>query len=126
MRGLAFAALLACGCAQTAERVGDRFVDLYLVEIDQARARELTSGLATKKLDDELRLVADVRRTVDRAAAKPTVFYRRRSARVEGERAQLAYDVTVKFGADATKKNALLSMERTDGRWRVANFIVDD
>ncbi len=112
----------AAGCGDTPEKLGDHFVDLYLVDIDQARARTLTCGLAEKKIDDELKLVADVRRDESRDDPKPTVFYTRREMRMSGERAHGTYDVTVKFGGDETRKNAMLSLEKVNGRWCVANF----
>lgn len=120
------AALLAsaAGCSSTAARVGDKFVDLYFVEADQAGARPLAVGLAEKKLDDELKLVSEVRKGVNADEAKPTVFYTRRSLRVDGERANATYDLTIKFGADETKRNAMLSMERQAGAWRVANYLI--
>jgi hypothetical protein len=116
--------VLVGGCGRGPADVADKFVDLYFVETDQARARGLSSGLAEKKLDDEIKLVTDIRRTVDPEAQKPTVFYKRRELRVEGERANATYDVTVQFGHDETPKNAMVSLERIAGEWRVANFTV--
>jgi hypothetical protein len=123
--GRALLLALACaGCGRGPDKVADRFVDLYFVETDQVRARELASGLAAKKLDDEIKLVTDVRRTVDPDAAKPTVFYTRHELRVQGDRANATYDVTVQYGGDLTRKNAMVSLERIGGAWRVANFTV--
>jgi len=125
-RPLAFAFLLF-GCGNDSpERIGDRFVDYYLVEVDQARARPLACGLAEKKLDDELRLVENVRREPARDEQRPTIFYTRRDLRREGDRAHATYDVTVKFGGDETRKNAMLSLERLNGKWCVANFTLED
>ncbi|MSP59610.1 MAG: hypothetical protein EXR72_04570 [Myxococcales bacterium] len=122
---VAVMALLGAGCSETAERLSDRFVDSYFVEADQLRARPLTVGLAEKKLDDEQKLVVAVRReNADRAETRPTVFYQRQRVNVDGDRARATYDITIRFGGDVTEKNALLSLERTSGRWRVANFMV--
>ena len=117
--------LALTGCAETPQRVADRFVDRYFVEADQARARPLTAGLAQKKIDDELKLVGPVRQAEDdREQKRPTVFYERRELSVEGERARATYDLTIRFGSDETRKNALLSLEHAEGVWRVANFMV--
>jgi hypothetical protein len=121
---LALALLGLSGCAQTPEKVGDKFVDLYFVEVDQARARPLTSGLAQKKLDDELTLVQGVRREAASDERRPTVFYVRREMRVQGERAHGTYDITVKYGRDETHKNAMVSLARDGETWRVENFTV--
>lgn len=123
-----FVALLfvvAAGCEpKTAEQVSDRFVDLYFVEIDQARALPLTSGLARSKLEEELSLVEKVRHTVDAAEAKPSIFYQRKDAHVEGDHARLSYDLTIRQGRDETQRSALISVERENGKWTVGNFIL--
>jgi hypothetical protein len=112
------------GCGGAPEKAADQFVDLYFVEVDQARAKLLATGLAEKKLDDELRLVDEIRKTMDHEQSKPTVFYTRRTVRVDGEHANVTYDLTIKYGGDETRKNAMLSLERKDGAWRVANWLV--
>jgi hypothetical protein len=113
------------GCApKSAEQVSDRFVDLYFVEIDQKRALALTAGLAHAKLEEELGLVAEVRQTYDPEQAKPSIFYARKSAQVDGDRARLSYDLTIRQGRDETARNALISAEKINGAWKVSNFMV--
>jgi hypothetical protein len=120
-------ALGLAGCTpKTAEAVADRFVDLYFVEIDQRRAIELTSGLARQKLDEELTLVAKVRENYEPEQAKPSIYYKRRDAQVTGDRGRFAYDLTIRHEKDNMPKNALISVERVDGKWTVANFIVGE
>jgi hypothetical protein len=104
--------------------VADRFVDLYFVEIDQRRALPLTSGLARQKIEEELNLVEQVRRDYDPEQAKPSIFYQRTSGQVTAPHARFTYDITIRQGADETKRNALISVEQNDGRWTVGNFIV--
>jgi len=126
MKCLVVAALLA-GCApKSAEAVSDRFVDLYFVEIDQHRALELTSGLARQKLDEELSLVAKVRQNYEPEQAKPSIYYKRREAQIASDRGRLAYDITIRHEKDEMAKNAMISVERVDGKWTVANFIVQE
>ena len=112
-----------CGCDDPA-RIGDRFVDLYFVETDQARARRLTTGLAKAKLDEELRLVESVRRDHDAEAQKPSIAYTRRTLRVDGQHARASYDVTIREGADRLEKQVLLSLDHEGDRWKVANFLI--
>jgi hypothetical protein len=120
-------ALFVLGCApKGAEGVADKFVDLYFVEIDQRRALPLTTGLAHSKIEEELSLVADVRKTVDPDSAKPSIFYARKSTNLDGDHARLAYDITIRQGRDETHRNAMISAERIDGKWTVANFIVQE
>jgi hypothetical protein len=118
---------LLCGCApKGAAEVSDRFVDLYFVEIDQKKALQFTSGPARQKLEEELSLVADIRKSYEPDAAKPSIFYSRRSQREAGDHARFTYDLTIRQGRDETKRNALISTERVDGHWTVANFIVQE
>ncbi len=119
--------LLFSGCGpKSAADVSDKFVDLYFVEIDQKRALPLTSGLAHQKIEEELSLVADIRNSYQPDQAKPSIFYSRKSQVEAGEHARFTYDLTIRQGRDETRRNALISAERLDGRWTIANFIVQE
>jgi hypothetical protein len=125
MRRMLLMLLLAAGCApKTPAQVADRFVDLYFVEIDQKRALELASGLARTKLEEELSLVEKIRTTYEPDQAKPSIFYTRRDAHVDGDHARLAYDLTIRQGRDETKRSALISVEKIGDKWTVGNFMV--
>jgi hypothetical protein len=128
MKRAAFLLLLVGGCTpKSPEAVADKFVDFYFVEIDQKRALPLTSGLARSKIEEELSLVADIRRTYEpEQASKPSVFYQRRTLLMQGDHARVSYDITVRQGRDQTTRNALVSLERTGGKWTVGNFIVSE
>ena len=119
------AALLAlAACHDTPEKVADHFVDFYFVEIDQARARPLTTGLASRRLDDELRLVESIRQTYEPDQAKPSIFYVRQDLSLRGERARATYEVTIRRGGDESHRQVLVSLERVEGRWKVGNFLI--
>ncbi|HEX2571646.1 MAG TPA: hypothetical protein VH877_18950 [Polyangia bacterium] len=120
--GVALLALAACN--DTPERVADHFVDFYFVEIDQARARPLTTGLASRKLDDELRLVESIRQTYEPDQAKPSIFYVRQDLTERGERARATYELTIRRGGDESHRQVLVSLERVEGRWKVGNFLI--
>jgi hypothetical protein len=121
---LALALVLSACTPKTAEQVGDRFVDLYFVEIDQKRALELATGLARTKLEEELSLVEKIRATYEPEAAKPSVFYTRKSANVGAEHANLIYEITVRQGRDENKRLAFISLEKNGDKWTVGNFMV--
>jgi hypothetical protein len=126
MRGV-FVLWLLCGCApKSASDVADKFVDLYFVEIDQKRTLPLTSGLAHQKIEEELSLVADIRKSYEPDQAKPSIFYSRKSQNEAGDHARFTYDLTIRQGRDETHRNALISAERLNGKWTVANFIVQE
>jgi hypothetical protein len=119
--------LILCGCSgKGASDVADKFVDLYFVEIDQKQALPMTSGPARQKLEEELSLVADIRKSYEPDAAKPSIFYKRLSQSEAGDHARFTYDLTIRQGRDETKRNALISAEKVAGKWTVANFIVQE
>ena len=120
-------ATCAAGCVpRSASGVADKFVDLYFVEIDQKRALPLTTSLAHQKIEEELSLVADIRKSYEPDQAKPSISYARKSAKETGDHARFTYDLTIRQGRDETHRNALVSAERIDGRWTIANFIVQE
>ena len=124
MKRALFALFVAAGCTpKTPEAVADRFVDLYFVEIDQKRALEVTTGLGRSKLEEELSLVSKIRETVDPDQAKPSIFYKRKSASIDGEHGRATYDITIRQGRDETRRSALISLEKVGPDWKVANFI---
>ncbi len=119
--------VMLAGCTpKSATAVADKFVDLYFVEIDQKKALPLTSGLAHQKIEEELSLVADIRRSYEPDAAKPSIFYSRMSQSESGDHARFTYDLTIRQGRDETHRHALISGERVEGKWTIANFIVQE
>jgi hypothetical protein len=114
------------GCAPAPQRTADRFVDYYFVEIDQARARTLASGLAARKLDDELALVRDIRKTYSPEDARPTIYWERRGLTVDGDHARASYEVRVQRGRDETRRAVMLTLERVGGAWTVSNYGVGE
>lgn len=132
---LALAALLAAGCSKDAPAnepgdVAERFLDLYLLEVDQERALSLTTGVAHKRLEDELAEVAGIRATgYTPSAAKARIYYKRTMLREDGKsgRARAVYDLTIKHSGGETQRHVLLSLtNRDNGRWRVASFTFVD
>ena len=90
-------------------------------------------GIAGPKPRLKFQVVADASRRPARCApqhepeqAKPSIFYARKSAQVDGDHARLAYDVTIRQGRDETHRNALISAERVGEKWTVGNFIVGE
>lgn len=122
--GALLIALAACN--DTPEKVADHFVDFYFVEIDQARARPLTTGLASRKIEDELRLVESIRQTYEPDQAKPSIFYVRQNLSLRGERARATYDLTIRRAGDEGHRQVLVSLERVEGRWKVGNFLISE
>src|SRR5712671_1123173 len=72
--------LLACGGMKDAASVADKFVDRYYVESDQDGALPLTTGVATLRLKDELKLTREARQGNAGMQLRPVrVYYKRHS-----------------------------------------------
>ena len=131
---IALVAAVACGNSaprDTPGAVADRFLDLYLIEIDQQRALELTVGAARARLEAELAQTSAVRATgYGAGAAKPRVFYERAMLREQRDvgRARAVYDIRiVPAGGAETRRHALLVLANRGGRgWKVASFTLRD
>jgi hypothetical protein len=119
--------LAACG-PHSPEAVSDKFIDYYLVEMDQGRAMPLASGLARDMLERELRDVASIRKQMGYmpADARPEIYYQRTRVRDEGDRKVLIYDVTVKHKQDVQHKSAEIALRREGETWKVVFYKLSD
>src|SRR2546423_9370058 len=72
--------LLACGGNKDAASVADKFVDRYYVESDQDSALPLTTGVASMRLKEELKLTREARMGNAGMQLRPVrVYYTRKS-----------------------------------------------
>src|SRR5438045_1432564 len=80
-----FTLAVACGGRdlKSAEGVAEEFVDQHYVNIDLARAREYSVGLARDKIDDEIRLTRG--QAIDASTRKPRIRYELTDKKQEGE-----------------------------------------
>ncbi len=121
-------ALSIGGCASADPRraVAEQFIDRLFVVIDQNAARELASGLAIAKIDEETRLKQG--QAIDDGTMKPQVSYRflERKGGDADPVASLVYELRVRpQGADEFAKRLFLTVRREDGRWRVSNYTLE-
>src|SRR5437763_16934482 len=85
MRAAVLLALVAaCGGMKDPASVADKFVDRYYVESDQQGALPFTGGVATLRLQDELRLSAEGRRPGNPFPSRQVRVYYTRSTIVGG------------------------------------------
>ena len=118
-------ALLAAGCAPdpaTPRGTAERFLDAHYVRIDLPTALEFTSGVARRKVEDELRLVAG--QAIDETTRKPSVHYRLLEEHPDGEHAvNYLYRGTISVeDADRFERRWLVTVRREEGGWRVTNY----
>jgi len=122
---LALLLLAACGGMKDAGAVADRFVDTYYVESDQASALALTSGVASLRLRDELKLADEGRGGgALRDLRQVRVYYKRGSLEGKGDARSAEYRLDIRpQGGGALSREAHLELVRlADGTWRVSRF----
>lgn len=119
--------LAPLGCKDdTADKVGDAFVDRYFVESDQKRALELATGPAQLRLQEELKLVQQIRNEVGYgpAAARPSsVHYTRTRTEVQADTARMQYEIRIKDSTDPPR-HANIGLKKDGGRWRVSFYAI--
>ena len=125
MRALALLLLAACGGMKDAGSVADKFVDRYYVESDQQSALPLTTGVASMRLKDELKLTREGRQGNPGMQLRPVrVYYSRKSLAGDGPAREADYELDIRpQGGGDLQRGAHLSLRREpDGTWRVASF----
>jgi hypothetical protein len=116
----------ACEPGDPRRAVAEQFIDRLFVVIDQAAARELATGLAVEKLDEEIRLRGDVE--IDESTRQPRVSYSLLEGRgdLDDEASSLVYELYVApDGTDAFSRRLILTMRRAGDAWRVANYTLE-
>lgn len=124
-RAALLAALLACGGMKDPSAVADKFVDLYYVESDQTSALPLTAGVATLRLNDELKLTAEARGPGAQGPSRPVrMYYTRKSLQERGAARIAEYELDIRpQGGGNLQRGAHLELEpQPDGTWRVTHF----
>jgi hypothetical protein len=122
------ALMLVASCGEKMKNAGsvaDQFMDRYYVESDQAGAIPLTSGVASLRLRDELKLAQEGRSGGALGALRQVrVYYKRDALEGEGDQRSAAYRLDIRpQGGGALSREAHLELARqADGTWRVSRF----
>jgi hypothetical protein len=120
---LLFSGLWACHSdPRSARGVAERFLDAHYVRIDLQAAKALCTGLALRRVEDEIRLTAGTQ--IDDSTRPPQVYYQLLEEKARGGgRASLLYETTFAVdGAGQFTKKILLTLRQGDEGWRVTNF----
>jgi hypothetical protein len=116
----------ACGGMKDPASVADSFVDKYYVESDQDRAMPFTTGIATMRLRDELKLTAEARggNTSGMQVRPERVYYKRHALDGAGDKRRVDYDLDIRpQGGGNLQRIAHVDLARQpDGSWRVVGF----
>src|SRR3954464_13218379 len=121
----AAALLLACGGMKDAGSVANKFVDRYYVESDQDSALPLTTGIATMRLEEELKLTKEARQGNAGMTLRPVrVYYKRQGLTGAGGSREADYELDIRpQGGGALQRGAHLTLaQQKDGTWRVSDF----
>src|SRR5690242_7092038 len=122
---MAIALLAACGGMKDPGSVADKFVDRYYVEADQDSALPLTTGIATMRLEDELKLTKEARQGNPGMTLRPVrVYYTRKALAGQGASRAADYELDIRpqGGGDLQRGAHLTLAQQPDGTWRVSDF----
>jgi hypothetical protein len=127
MKRLAILLLIAaCGGMKDPASVADNFVDKYYVESDQDRALPFTTGVATMRLHEELKLTAEARggNTGGLQVRPERVYYKRRGTGGAGDKRSFEYEIDIRpQGGGNLQRIAKVDLAKQgDGSWRVSDF----
>ncbi|TMA13740.1 MAG: hypothetical protein E6J84_12105 [Deltaproteobacteria bacterium] len=117
--------LLGCGGMKDPASVADKFVDRYYVESDQDGALPLTTGVASLRLKDELKLTREARLGNPGMQLRPVRVYYSRKALTGDDAERVAdYELDIRpQGGGTLQRGATVTLSRQqDGTWRVSRF----
>jgi hypothetical protein len=115
----------ACGGMKDAGSVADKFVDHYYVEADQDSALPLTTGVASLRLREELKLTQEARRGDPGMQVRPIRVYYRRTSLTGNDRereAEYELDIRPQGGGELQRGARVTLVRQQDGTWRVSRF----
>lgn len=120
---LLLAALVLTSCQQQddALRTAQGFADAHYVTIDLAAAKALTTGVATRKIEEEQSLVEG--QAIDEGTLQPRVHYALLERRPEGDdRVSFLFQGEARVEELVFTRKWLVTVTREEGGWRVSNY----
>ncbi len=120
---------IACSNRNTPQAVTDDFIFNYYKLANQQVALQLTSGLATDKLEAEIMRLQEVRTQDDPTPEMPKMEYTRIGKEISTEIENVThvlfnYLLTIKNqnGETTHTRNVVITTENIDGKWKVVNY----
>ena len=121
--------LLACSNRNTPQVVTEDFIYNYYVHANQIAALQLSSGLATEKLEAEITRLQEVRTQNDPTPEMPKIEYKQMGKETASEIENVTHvlfnyqlKITNRSGTTTHTRNAVITTENIDGKWKVVNF----
>lgn len=122
--------LIACSNRNTPSAVTEDFIYNYYKLANQETALQLTSGLATEKLEAEITRLQEVRTQNDPAPEMPKIEYKQIGKETANEVENVThvlfnYQLTIKnrIGTTTHIRNVVITTENIEGKWKVVNFL---
>lgn len=119
-------AALSCGHQDSAEDVTKEFLFRYFIELNQRGAKELSTGLAAKKLQEEIELTQSVRMQpdMDLSKSKPFLDYKLVNRNENDGAVTSYYDVTIETsdGENSYQRQVVITAEEVNGKWMISNY----
>lgn len=120
---------IACSNRNTPQAVTDDFIFNYYKLANQQVALQLTSGLATDKLEAEIMRLQEVRTQDDPTPEMPKMEYQQIGKETSTEIENVThvlfnYLLTIKNSSGETThtRNVVITTENIDGKWKVVNY----
>jgi hypothetical protein len=116
--------LLLFACTRdlrTPQGVAEEFIDQHYIQINLAKAKEFTVGLAQHKLEEEIRLTRG--QLIDSSTRKPRIHYKLLEKKEAAQRASFLYLGTIQAeDAPEFTRRWLITARKDGDAWRVSNF----
>ncbi|HKY63792.1 MAG TPA: hypothetical protein VJR29_10260 [bacterium] len=110
----------ACSKSPEPEKAAKAFIDAYYVKIDLKAAKDLSSGLALEKIDNQIGLIAG--QPPDQGADLPKVDAHLASAgEVNGDEATYIFEVKPQV-QDVGARKVFVKLRHENGVWKVSQF----
>lgn len=126
---LAMLLFIACSNRNTPQAVTDDFIFNYYKLANQQVALQLTSGLATEKLEAEIMRLQEVRKQDDPTPEMPKMEYKQIGKETSSEIENVThvlfnYLLTIKnqSGETTHTRNVVITTENIYGKWKVVNY----
>lgn len=117
--------LVMLGCERdlsTSQGVVEAFLDQHYVSIDLHKSQDYTTGLARRKVDDEIRLTRNT--AIDADTRQPRVYYDLIEKRESRGQLAYLYELTIQpDDADAFTRRILVRVRQEGAAWRISNFM---
>ena len=121
--------LVACSNRNTPQVVAEDFIYNYYRLANQEVSLQLTSGLATEKLEAEIVRLQEVRAPSDPAPEMPKIEYKQIGKEIASEVENVEhvlfnYQLTIKNrgGTTTHTRKVVITTENIEGQWKVVNF----